>query len=399
MRLADAAGFALRALTAHRLRTSLTTLGIAVGVGAVVLLTSIGEGTQRFVLGEFTQFGTHLIEITPGLSATHGIPGAFLGTVRPLSLDDAESLRRLPQVQAVSAVVQGNAAVSFAGRTRRVTVFGVGSDAKRVWTVRVAQGSYLPDDDPRASRALCVIGTKLRDELFQGRSVLGERLKIAGEPYRIIGVLEPKGNFLGTDLDDSVSIPVGRALAMFNRDGAMAVDVLYEPGANADDVAAALERAMLARHGQRDVTVTTQQEMLDTLGSILDVLTFAVGALGGISMLVGGVGILTIMTIAVRERTSEIGLLRALGAPQRKIMWLFLGEALALGLLGGVTGLAGAVALSQLMHLFIPKLPVYTSPKIGLLAIVVSLLIGLVAGVMPARRASRLDPVDALRAE
>jgi putative ABC transport system permease protein len=399
MRLTDAIGFAARALTAHRLRTALTMLGIAVGVGAVVLLTSIGEGTQRFVLGEFTQFGTHLIELTPGRTATHGIPGAFLGTVRPLSLDDAESLRRLPQVEAVSAVVQGNAAVSFAGKSRRVTVFGVGSDAKRVWTVRVAQGSYLPDDDPRAPRAFCVIGTKLRDELFAGRSALGERLKIAGEPYRIIGVLEPKGNFLGTDLDDSVSIPVGRALTMFNRDGAMAVDVLYNTSADAKDVAAALERVMIARHGQQDFTVTTQQEMLDTLGSILDVLTFAVGALGSISMLVGGVGILTIMTIAVRERTAEIGLLRALGAPQRKILALFLGEALVLGLAGGIAGLLGAIAISQLMHAFIPKLPVYTSPKVGLMAIAVSLLIGLVAGVMPARRASRLDAVDALRAE
>jgi putative ABC transport system permease protein len=399
MRARDTIRFASRALIAHRLRTALTMLGIAVGVGAVVLLTSIGEGTQRFVLAEFTQFGTHLIEISPGKTSTHGVPGAFLGTIRPLTIDDAESLRRISAVRAVSPVVQGNAEAAHQGRKRRVTIFGVGSQARQVWTTRVQQGSYLPDDDPRAPRALCVIGSKVRKELFQDRNPLGERVKIAGEPYRVIGILESKGNFLGTDLDDTISIPFARALDMFDRDGAMAINVLYDSAADADSVKAQLLSVLIERHGQEDVTVTTQQEMLDTLGSILNVLTFAVGALGGISTLVGGVGILTIMTIAVRERTNEVGLLRALGAPRRRILWLFLGEALALGLIGGAAGFAGAFALSQLLHLLVPKLPVHTSWAVGAVALTGSLLLGLVAGVLPARRAAQLDPVDALRAE
>lgn len=399
MRLGDTWRFSWRALVAHRLRSALTALGIAVGVGAVVLLTSIGEGTQRYVLAEFTQFGTHLIEISPGKTRTTGIPGAFLGTVRPLSIADSEALRRLPEVQAVTPAVQGNAQVAANGRTRRTNVFGVGGDARFVWSMRVAQGNYLPSDNAEAPRPLAVLGVKLRDELFGSKNPLGERIKIAGEPFRVIGVLEPKGTFLGTDIDDAVAIPAARALAMFNRDGLMAVDVLYSPNADATAVADKLLQTMIARHGQEDVTVTTQQEMLDTLGSILAVLTFAVGALGGISMVVGGVGIFTIMTIAVRERTAEIGLLRALGAPRRQVLVLFLGESLVLGLLGGLLGLGAASLLAYSSRLLVSGLPVHTSPRVAALAIVISLLIGLVAGVMPARRASRLDPIEALRAE
>ena len=230
MRLADLIQLTGSAIRAQRTRSLLTGLGIAVGIAAVVLLTAIGEGVQRFVIAKFTQFGTNLLAVTPGKSQTFGISGATISTARPLSLDDAQSLRRLPQVRSVVAFVQGNGAVEWKGRTRRTNIFGTGSAVPEVWQIRPALGRFLPDDEPRHARAFAVLGSKLRSELFGNVSPLGQRIRIGGESYRVIGSMHPKGQMLGFDLDDSVYIPVGRALAMFNRESLMEVDVLYQAG-------------------------------------------------------------------------------------------------------------------------------------------------------------------------
>ncbi|RMG44616.1 MAG: ABC transporter permease [Acidobacteria bacterium] len=396
-RTVDLAALALGAVRAHRLRSGLTALGIAVGVAAVVLLTSIGEGVQRYVLSEFTQFGTTLIAVNPGKTTTFGVSGALIGTVRPLSLDDALALRRLPYVDGVVPVVQGNAAVEGNGRTRRTMVLGVGPEMPSVYRFRVAAGRFLPEDDPSAPRALAVLGAKVRDELFGAANPLGRRIRIGGERYRVAGVMESKGQVLGFDLDDAVYIPAARALEMFDREGLMEIDVLYRPGAPEDEVVASLRRTLVARHGREDFTITTQTQMLEVLGSILDVLKFAVGALGGISLLVGGIGILTIMTIAVGERTPEIGLLRALGAERGDVLRLFLGEAILLAAIGGAAGLVLGAGGGRLLALALPGLPVHTRWSFAVLAEAIAVAIGLAAGILPARRAARLDPILALR--
>lgn len=384
---------------AYRMRSLLTVLGIAVGVAAVVLLTSIGEGIHRFVLSEFTQFGTTLVGINPGRATTHGGSVGVLGTVRPLTIDDSRALEQVPHTEAVVPILQGNAELEAAGRRRRATVYGVGSDFPRVFTFGTSSGRFLPPDDPRAPRAFAVLGSKVKQELFGNNNPLGERLRIAGDRYRIIGTMESKGQVLGFDLDDTVYIPTARALELFNRESLMEIDLLYKKGKPVDEVVAGIRRILMARHGREDFTITTQQQMLDVLGSVLDVLTFAVGALGGISLLVGGVGILTIMTIAVTERISEIGLLNALGATRFQILLLFLGEATALAALGGMAGLALGVGGGWLLHFMVPALPVHTPWSYVLLAEVLAVSIGLLSGVLPARRAARLDPVEALRAE
>ena len=399
MRPDDFLRLSFGALRAHRLRTLLTALGITVGIAAVVLLTSIGEGVQRFVLAEFTQFGTHLIGITPGKTTTHGLSGGVISNVRPLTIEDAEALRRIPQVRAVVPVVQGNALIEGGDRQRRAAVFGVGPQVPEVWQVQVASGRFLPPDDPSAPRALAVLGSRLRAELFGSRNPLGETLRVGGNRYRIIGVMAPKGQFLGFDLDDSVYLPATRALELFNRESLMEIDVLYAPEADVDTVVARIRQRLEARHGREDFTLVTQQQMLDILGSILDVLTLAVGALGGVSLLVGGVGILTIMSIAVNERTAEIGLLRALGAARHQILFLFLGEAAVLAAAGGAAGLALGAGGAWLLHAAIPALPTHTPWSYAALAEALALLIGLAAGVLPARHAAGLRPVDALRAE
>jgi len=370
-----------------------------VGIASVVLLTSIGEGVQRFVLSEFTQFGTNLVGINPGRAKTFGASVGVFGTVRPLTIGDAEALKRVPRAEAVVPAVQGNAEVEAESRRRRVTVYGVGPGFPEVFSFRVASGRFLPPDDPEAPRALAVLGSRLRQELFGDGNPLGQRIRVGGSRFRVVGVMESKGQVLGFDLDDTVYIPASRALELFNRDSLMEIDLLYEEGAPAREVVAGIRRVLSARHGREDFTVTTQQQMLDVLGGVLDVLTFAVGALGGISLLVGGVGILTIMTIAVAERTGEVGLLRAIGARRSQVLSLFLGEAAVLGAAGGLAGLVLGAGGAQLLNFFLPALPVHTPWTYVVLAEAVAVAIGLAGGALPALRAAGLDPVEALRAE
>ena len=399
MRITDILAMTGGAILAHRTRSLLTGLGIAVGIAAVVLLTAIGQGVQRYVMQEFTQFGTNLIAISPGKTETFGVSGAMVSSVRPLSLDDAEDLARLPQVRDVVPFVQGNAEVEAGGLSRRTTVFGTSAAVPAVWQIKPALGSFLPADEARRARAFAVLGSKLYKELFGTRSPLGERIRIGGETYRIVGAMESKGQMLGFDLDDTVYIPIGRAMAMFDRDSLMEVDVLYDEAADADALAETIRNRLVARHGNEDFTIVTQDQMLDVLGSVLDVLTLAVGALGAISLVVGGIGILTIMTISVNERTGEVGLLRALGAQRRQVILLFLAEAVTLAVAGGIVGLVVGAGGAWLIAALVPGLPAHVVWGYALLALLISMLVGLLAGVMPASRAARLDPVEALRDE
>lgn len=390
----------MRAMTAHRLRSFLTLLGIAVGIAAVILLTSIGEGVHRFVLAEFTQFGTNVISVAPGRVKTSGpAPTGIPTSVRPLTLEDARALGRLPHITGMTATVWGNTEVNANGRLRRTTVNGVSAEMLKVFSIRVSSGQFLPAEDADHARAFIVLGAKLKEELFGTGNPLGTRVRVGGLSFRVIGILEAKGQFLGIDLDDAAYIPTARALELYNRDGLMKIDLSYEEGVPAAGVSALVKATLKARHGREDFTMTTQEDMLRTLSNILDVLTMAVGALGSISLLVGGVGIVTIMTIAVSERTGEIGLLVALGAPRRTILGLFLGEAVMLSALGGLFGLLLGVGVAQLLHLLLPTLPVHTPLSFIVLAENIAIAIGLLAGVLPARRAARLNAVDALRAE
>ena len=399
MRFADFLRFTYGSLKAHRLRTVLTALGIAVGIAAVILLTSIGEGLHRFVVAEFTQFGTNLITVTPGRIQTHGASLGAVNAVRPLSIEDALALKRAPYVQVSDPVVLGNADVKYFNRSRRVTLYGVGPDFAEALRMRVASGEFLPQEDPRSARAFAVLGAKVAREFFGGENPLGSRIRIGGESYRGTGVMQSKGQVLGFDLDDTVFIPVQRALEMFNRESLMEIHVTYEPTAPLAEVEQGIKRILIARHGAEDFTVTPQQKMLEVFGTVLDAITFAVAAIGGISLVVGGVGILTILTIAVAERTSEIGLLRAVGATQRRILLLFLGEAALLAAIGGTAGLLLGWAVALALEIALPALPVHTPWSYAGLAEVVAVGVGLAAGGMPARRAAGLDPLEALRSE
>jgi len=262
-----------------------------------------------------------------------------------------------------------------------------------------ALGRFLPGDDLSAARGYAVLGSKMRRELFPDRSPLGEKVRIGSESFRVVGVMESKGQLLGFDLDDTLYIPVSRALAMFDRESLMEIDLLYASDLSADTLSKKVKKLLERRHGREDFTIITQDQMLEVLGDILAILTLAVSGLGGISLLVGGVGILTIMSITVNERRAEVGLLRALGARRRQVLLLFLLDATVLAGAGGLMGLALGIGLALLLSALIPALPVSLSWLYILLAEVIALLVGLISGVAPALHAARLDPVEALRAE
>ncbi len=384
---------------AYRLRSFLTGLGIAIGIAAVILLTSIGEGLHQFMLSEFSQFGTNIISVQPGKTQTHGTNVGIFGSVRPLTLGDADALRRLPYVEHVIPSLMGNAEVRANGLTRRTMVLGEGRDFGNAFTMKVQSGGFWTDEDNEQARALVVIGSKIRQELFAGMNPLGQYLRVGGQRYRVVGVMESKGQILGMDMDDAVFIPAARAMELFNRPGLMEIHVSYRADVGSNTVIRILTERLKERHGREDFTIISQEQALEVLSSVLNILTFAVGALGGISLLVGAVGILTIMTMAVTERTSEIGLLRALGAQERQVLMLFLGDAMLLSALGGLAGLALGVGIAQGAHLLFPALPVHTPWLFAALAELSAVTIGLAAGVTPAMRAARLDPVEALRTE
>jgi putative ABC transport system permease protein len=400
MSFRDFLRLAVASVSAHRLRSILTTLGIVVGIASVILLTSLGEGTRRYVLSEFSQFGTNLLAVSPGRVKTQGIPGAVGGTTHLLTVEDAGAMLRVPGVVKTVPVSFGTARVAAGERARSVFIYGVTSDATEVWRYRVAQGRFLPSGDPRRGAPLAVLGPKLERELFGETNPLGERIRIGGFRFLVVGVLEPKGQFLGFDIDDAAYIPVASAQQLFDREDLLEIDTLFSPNVPVERIVQGVRQLLMARHGgEEDFTITTQNEMLGVLDRVLSIVSFAIGGIGAISLLVGAIGILTMMWISVGERTEEIGLARAVGASRRQMLGLFLIEAALLSGAGGAAGLAAGMGIGRLLSAFFPGLPFRTPPLFVLLAMAVSLVVGLLSGVLPARRAAGLDPIEALRAE
>jgi putative ABC transport system permease protein len=398
MNFYDWSRWVLRAIGSSRLRSLLTMIGIAIGICAVTLLTSIGEGIRVYLLDSFSQFGTRIVAVTPGRTTTHGVAG-LLSTVRPLSLDDAYSLSRLPHVEAVVPVVQGTAKIEAGRYARDTDVYGVGPDMARAWRFGVAKGRFLPDEGLENSRYFVVLGSRVRRELFQARNPLGEFVRIGGSRFRVIGTMQEKGQLLGFDLDDAIYIPADLGLAMFNRESLMEVDVVFRASITSTRIADRIRTHLRERHGDEDFTLFTQEDMLASLDKILTMLKFAIAAIGSVALVVGGAGVLTIMSTALRERIEEIGLLRALGCTRRQILLLFLGEAVALSALGGMLGLAAVALTVASLHAALPDLPVVLDPAYLFLALLLSGTIGLLAGIVPALNAAALDPIEALRSE
>ncbi|HJO22658.1 MAG: ABC transporter permease [Myxococcota bacterium] len=399
----DAAGYlelGVGAVRSHRLRSMLSVLGIAIGIAAVILLTSIGEGTRRYMLAQFTQFGTNILGINPGKIDTLGIPGVFGGTTHKLTLDDAESIRRIPGIEAVAPVALGQARVAGNGRGRSVFVYGATPDLLEVLKFQIGQGSFLPPGDPRRGSLVAVLGPKLKRELFGEANALGRFVRVADTRLRVIGIMAPKGTLLGMDFDDVAYVPVTTAMRMFNLDEVQEIDVSFAHEGLSENVAENVRDLLVDRHGGReDFTITTQTEMLRVFHRVMDAVTATVAAIAAISLLVGAIGVFTMMWITVGERVGEIGLLRAVGATAREIHGLFLFEAVVLTVMGGALGVLAGLGIALVIRLAAPGLPLYTPIEYVVAALTLSAVTGMVAGVLPARRAAQLHPVEALRGE
>jgi putative ABC transport system permease protein len=398
VRAADVLAFGAGALRGHGLRSGLSLTGVAIGIAAVVLLTALGEGARRYVIEQFAAIGSDLIAILPGKVETQGAIPGLGGTTHDLTLEDVAALRRsLPNARYVEPLVVGTETVSHGERRRQVLVAGVAADFVHVRRLTLERGRFLPRLELDRGAPVAVLGATVAAELFPGGDPIGRVVRIGGRRCRVIGVLAERGKQLGMDMDEVTLIPVATAMQLFNRSSLFRVLVSARPGASLDHVAERAHAVLIERHrGEDDVTILTEEAVVSSLSAILTVLTLALGAIAAISLAVAGVGIMNVMLVSVSERTGEIGLLKAVGASRGEILSCFLTESALLSTAGGLLGLAvGWLGVGILVRIF-PALPAAPPGWAVAAALILSVLVGTVFGYLPARRATRLDPVAAL---
>ncbi len=396
MSLGSLAELVLPALLRHRMRTGFSLVGVAIGVAAVVALTALGEGARRYVVGQFAALGSNLLVILPGKTETTGAMPAMGGVPNDLTLDDARALLRLPEVRLVAPIAIGNETVSYGGRSRQVTIIGATHEFLEARELAVAQGQFLPPGEMERGAPRLVIGAKLADELFPGERPIGRIARVGEWRMRVVGVLSRRGTQIGVNMDDVAVLPVATGMRMFNRTSLFRILVRTHAHRELDRVCDRAVALLAERHDEEDVTCITQDSVVAGLTSILTALTLALGGIAAISLAVAGIGIMNLMLVSVSERTAEVGLVKALGAADRQVMAVFLAEAVAIALSGGLLGLALGWGAIRVLVAFYPSFPATPPPWALAAALGLSVLVGALFGVLPARRAARLDPVVAL---
>jgi len=398
MNLWQGALTALDSLLANKLRSLLTILGIVIGVMAVILLVSVGEGTKQYITRELSGLGTNVLVITAGKTETTGGPPIIGEGTRKLTYEDALALARATNTLAIAPVVLGGSRIKYGSRGRDVTVVGTTYDHQKVRNLFVQVGRFISDEDVEARHRVVALGRTAARELFGETNPLGKLVRLGDMKFRVVGLMEHKGVIVGFDFDNLVFIPVRTALELYDTDRLMEILVQAPSAAAVPQVKAEVTRILTRRHeNKEDFTVTSQDAMLSSLQKILDILTWVLGAIAAISLVVGGIGIMNIMLVSVGERTREIGLRKAVGARRRDILSQVLLEALMLSLVGGVTGVGGGVGGAIAMGWMFPSLPVAVSLWSIWVAFGFAVWISIFFGVYPARKAAVLDPVAALR--
>ena len=395
----DVVRFSVGSLRGFPSRTLLMLIAMAIGVCAVIVLTSLGEGARRYVTGEFASLGTNLLIVFPGRSETAGInPSTMMGeTPRDLTLDDAQALLRSSHIRRIAPINVGSADVSWKRRSREVVILGSSHELLDIRHWELGQGRFLPRTDLDQATPVAVIGSKIRNELFGATRALGEWIRIGDRRFRVIGIMGSEGRSIGVDVQETIIIPVASAQQMFNTSSLFRILVEAKSRETIETVKNFVISTLQERHqGEKDVTVITQDAVLETFDRILGALTYAVGGIAAISLAVAGILIMNVMLVAVSQRTAEIGLLKALGAAPRQITILILTEAVMLSILGACAGLMLGQLGSLLIRSAFPVLPAHAPAWAFITALVVALLTGLLFSLMPARRAARLDPVLAL---
>ncbi len=396
MRALDLLRFSSSALRGHRLRTLLSLLGVAIGVASVILLTSLGEGARLYVSGEFATLGSNLIIVIPGKTETRGAAPFVNTATHDLTMADADAIaRRIPGIVRTAPLALGTSTVSYGDRSRDVTVLGTTYEMRGIRRLDLAVGRFLPPgmrDGPVA-----VIGAQIQRELFQSKSPLGEMIRLGPYRFRVIGVLMPRGVSIGSNLDEIVEIPVETALRIFNRTSLFRLMAEVRSHRDIENTHRQIIDLLKERHqGVEDVTVMTQDAVLSTFTQILSLLTAALVGIAAISLSVAGIGIMNVMLVSVAERTTEIGLLKAVGVTRAQVVAVFLIEAAIISTAGGILGLAAGVGGGQIIRHLVPEFPIQPPFWATVTALLVSLSVGIFFGAFPARRAARLDPVEAL---
>lgn len=395
----DLLRFAWQALTQNRRRSSLSLLGVVVGVVAVVSLTAIGEGALRFVTDQFVSLGTSIVIVSPGKNETHGgIPLSIGGVPNDLTLQDAIAVeRRVQSVRVAVPISFSTDSVDYAERSRMVSIIGVSAEFKRLQRLELASGRFLPKSDRDRGAAVVVLGWTVARELFGNANPLGSTVRIGGWRMRVIGVLAARGMQLGIQIDESVFLPTATAMRMANKSSVSQIMLELFPKVDPELAIERIKALLIERHGEEDFTCISQDAVVDSLSSILRMLTLAVAGVAAVSLLVAGIGIMNVMLVSVSERTAEIGLLKAVGANQKQILVIFLVEAALLSVAGGLIGLvAGTVLVTLGNHLY-PAVELVTPMWAIGAVMLLSLCTGIVFGVLPAWRAAGLDPVSALQ--
>jgi len=402
MDVREAFALALEMLAANRVRTALTMLGVVIGVAAIILLVSLGEGATAYITQELTGLGTNLLIITPGKTQTSGsFHPPTASTVRKLTYEDSVALhRRATLLTDAVPVVLGTGKIRYQGVSRDVSVIGVTPEFQRVRHLYVEIGQFVGEEDVEGRRRVVVLGRTVKRELFGEENPLGQFVTLADSRYRVIGIMERKGVSLGFDIDDLVFIPVKSAQDLFDTDRLFEILASVRSPDEIDRASQQVKDILMRRHGNReDFTLTSQGAILSAFTTILKILTAVLGGIAGISLLVGGIGIMNIMLVSVRERTREIGIRKAVGARRRDILGQFLLESVVMSSLGGGLGIVVGVGGAKILSLFFAYLPTRVSSWATLMAFGFSAAVGVFFGVYPARRAALLDPIQALRYE
>jgi putative ABC transport system permease protein len=398
MRAADVAVLAARSITFQGARSALILIAMSIGIASVIVLTALGESARRYITGEFSSLGTNLLIVIPGRSETTGGHPPLLGeTPRDLILDDALALLRSPYIAKIAPISIGSAPVSALQRERDANIMGSTKDLLEVRHLRLAQGRFLPAIPPQNALSVCVIGQTIREELFGQQPALGRWLRIGDRRFRVIGLLASEGQSIGVDFDEIVIIPVASAQALF--DSPSLFRVLAEAKSRGAIEAARkdIKRIIEARHeGEDDVTVISQDSVVNTFDEILNKLTLTIAGIAAISLAVAGILIMNVMLVSVSQRTAEIGLLKAIGAAALQLKLLFLAEAALLSVTGAVVGLVVGYAGALSIEWFYPEFPITIPHWAPVAALAMALITGLLSGVLPAAKAAKLDPVAAL---
>ncbi|HOJ01137.1 MAG TPA: ABC transporter permease [Anaerolineaceae bacterium] len=396
-------------LNANKMRSILTTLGIVIGVAAVIAMIAIGTGAQDTILNQISGIGTNLLFVFEGNEGSNGSTN-----VSPLTMQDANAIGEVfaaPHVELVAPVIQGSGIAKYSGETKSTQIFGVTPEFQNIRNYELTEGEFISEENVNGRASVALLGVDVAEKLFgQTENLVGRTITIEGQPFRIIGVLAPKGGGQFGSHDDVILVPISTARSrLFTREQGK-VDIIYIKAISAESVPQAtseVQEVLRKRHrtslGEDDFTIYSQQDFLTLASSITNIFRIFLSGIAGISLLVGGIGIMNIMLVSVTERTKEIGLRKAIGAKKKDILIQFLAESSLLSMLGGILGIIFGWIISALIGSFAATQGIAFKPQVDLgaifLATLFSTAVGLFFGIYPANKAANLEPVEALRHE